>query len=279
MTSTDRLPAPDARAPLAGSLVVVTGATGGIGAAVAHEAGSAGGRLALVDLDRERLEEFATRLRDEGIEVEATGAVDVRTASEVERFFAGLDGSGHAPGAVVHCAGGGISKPFLATTPEEFSQVVELNALGTFNVAQAAARRMLDHGGSIVVIGSAASVIGTGGQSAYAASKGAVSALVRVLATELGAHGVRVNELVPGPVESDLSRRLVTSPETRRRRLERIPLGRFGEPVEVARAAVFLASDAASYIHGASVVIDGGLVVAGVGVGEPSAAVTEGGTR
>jgi NAD(P)-dependent dehydrogenase (short-subunit alcohol dehydrogenase family) len=213
MTSTDRLPAPDARAPLAGSLVVVTGATGGIGAAVAHEAGSAGGRLALVDLDRERLEEFATRLRDDGIEVEATGAVDVRTASEVERFFAGLDGSGHAPGAVVHCAGGGISKPFLATTPEEFSQVVELNALGTFNVAQAAARRMLDHGGSIVVIGSAASVIGTGGQSAYAASKGAVSALVRVLATELGAHGVRVNELVPGPVESDLSRRLVTSSE------------------------------------------------------------------
>jgi 3-oxoacyl-[acyl-carrier protein] reductase len=142
--------------------------------------------------------------------------------------------------------------------PEDWNRVIDTNLNGAFRWCKAVTRPMLGaRRGSIINIASIAGLVGVMGQTNYAASKGALLAFTRALAAELGAKGIRVNSVVPGFIETDMSAR-VPRP-IKQKNLEHIVLKRFGQPAEIAGVVAFLASDAASYIMGQAIVVDGGL--------------------
>jgi 3-oxoacyl-[acyl-carrier protein] reductase len=142
--------------------------------------------------------------------------------------------------------------------PEDFDAVIATNLRGTWNVCKAAIRSLLKaRGGRIINLSSVVAEMGNPGQTSYAASKGAVEALTRSLAREVGSRGITVNAVAPGFIETDMTRGLPE--EASRALLERIPLGRFGSVEDVAAAVRFLASDAAAYVTGQVIHVNGGL--------------------
>ena len=165
---------------------------------------------------------------------------------------------------LVHSAGVGIERKFLETSFEDWSRLLDINLNGTFHVAQACGTVMAERGyGRIVLISSVAGLRGGTGRAAYGATKGAVVALGKVMAVELGPLGVNTNIIAPGAIETELVARMHDA-ETRRAYLSGIPLGRYGSPEEVAFTVVFLASDEAAYVNGIVLGIDGGFLGAGV---------------
>jgi NAD(P)-dependent dehydrogenase (short-subunit alcohol dehydrogenase family) len=191
--------------------------------------------------------------------------VDVTSESDVagtldlcERRFGSVDG-------VVNSAGTGTDCPALDTSVDVFRRILDVNLIGSFVVAREAARRMIARGrGSIVNIASASGVRGNVGRTAYGASKGGVIALTRVLAVEWAAHGIRVNAVAPGPVDTPLSLRVHTD-EVRSKWLSSVPMRRYGTPMEVAAATLFLLNPAqSSYMTGETLRIDGGFSMAGL---------------
>lgn len=236
---------------LTGRTAWVTGAGKGLGRAMAAALASAGARLAVTSRTESDLTALAAELGEETLVL--PGSVDDPAFAEecVDRIGK-LD-------VLVNCAG--ISPTFRRSekvSDADWSQVLRVNLDGTFFCARAAGRRMLAQGsGSIVNVSSVHGTTGFERIAAYAASKGGVEALTRVLAVEWADRGVRVNALAPGYFETDLSHGLITSPwgETVRRA---VPQGRVGAPRELAGAVVFLASDASSYVTGSTLYVDGG---------------------
>jgi 3-oxoacyl-[acyl-carrier protein] reductase len=166
-------------------------------------------------------------------------------------------------GIVVNCAGIGIQKPTLDTTVEEFERIVAVNLTGTFICGQRCAREMVRLGwGRIINIASVAALRGIPGRSAYGASKGGVVAMTRIMAVDLAEYGITVNAIAPGPIDTALTRRMHTQ-ATRDAYVGAIPLHRYGTTDEQASAALFLASDAAGYITGQTLEVDGGMTSAG----------------
>ena len=163
-------------------------------------------------------------------------------------------------GTVVCSAGVAFRRPLVDVEPDEYDRLMAVNVRGVFFVMQAALRAMVPRGtGSIVNVSStSAFTASTGPMAAYDASKAAVKLLTQAAAREVGASGVRVNAVAPGTVETDLTRGLATAEELRELGRQRVPLGRLGRPEEIAAAVVFLASDAASYVTGHVLVVDGG---------------------
>lgn len=242
-----------------GRTALVTGASGGLGAAIALAFAREGAFVAVAcHRNLEGAERTLSAIRDAG----GDGLVlrfDVGERAEVEEAVdrcvelrGGLD---------VAVANAGIAADgwFLTQPAEDLAEVVRVNLLGTAQLCRAAARVMARRRrGSIVTMASVAGLAASPGQSAYAASKGGVVALSQTLASELARFGVRLNCLVPGLVASGLGARL-----DKRHRAEaeaRIPLRRLAEADEIARAALFLASDDASYVLGHTLVVDGGLL-------------------
>ncbi len=248
---------------LAGQAVLVTGGASGIGLAIVKAFADAGSRIALADLNADAAEREVERLRGQGCEAIAI-RVDVADSGQVQDMvdrtvaeFGGLD-------VLVHSAGIGVERPFLETTDAEWQRIIDIDLNGTFYCMRAAGRVMAASGyGRIVVLASTAGLRGGTGRAAYGASKGGVISLTKVLAVELAQDGVTVNALAPGAIETELVRKM-HSPETRENYRRAIPMDRYGEPEEVAHAALYLASPGASYVTGHILAVDGGFIAAGV---------------
>ena len=167
----------------------------------------------------------------------------------------------------IHClvnnAGVNLKKPFLEMSDSEVDAIIQTNLLGVYALSRACAQTMKQRkGGVILMISSMAALVGLTGVTAYSATKAALNGLTRTMATELGEHGIRVNSICPGFIDTPMFRKAMEGDlERKERLLARTPLGRVGTPEDIANAAVFLASDEARFITGASIPVDGGFSV------------------
>lgn len=194
--------------------------------------------------------------------------VDVRRRESIDGAFAAVE----APDIVVANAGIAEEEEFLDHSTERWDRILSINLSGAFHTMQAAARAMKGRGGAIVLTASTNSYDGESRLAAYNASKAGLLGLVHTAANELGPYGIRVNAVCPGLIRTRLTERHFSSPEVLRDYFRHIPLGRGGAPEEVANAAVFLASDLASYITGATLFVDGGQMATKFGTWDESRA-------
>ena len=245
---------------LDGRVGVVTGAARGIGRTLAQALASAGARVALLGRDAVPLGTVRDELLAEGREALAVCA-DVSEVARLDAVFEAVLGRWGRLDILVNNAG--IEAPQAAMSVGEslWDRILDTNLKGAFFCAQAAARRMRS-GGSILNLCSLTSEVGVAGSAAYGASKSGLLGLTRALATEWAAAGIRVNGIGPGYFRTALTESFYESELWRERMLEKIPLRRFGELADLAGAAVFLSSDAAAYITGQVLYIDGGYLAA-----------------
>jgi L-rhamnose 1-dehydrogenase len=248
---------------LAGKNVLITGASRGIGRGTAIECARQGADLALNWYqDREGIEETLAAVRALGrraVEVEG----DVARRESAERF---VGAAAQALGSVdVFVSNAGICPfhAFLDTPAEVFERTMAVNLHGAYYMTQAAARRMKDQGrgGSLIAISSISALVGGGTQAHHTPTKAGVHSLMQSCAIALGPYGIRCNSVMPGTIATDINKDDLADPAKKAYMEKRIPLGRLGEPRDVAGCVVFLASDLARYVTGAAVLVDGGLFV------------------
>ncbi len=245
---------------LTGKSALVTGGSRGIGRSIALALAAAGAHVAINGRDATTLEE----VRDE-IEVAGGKALvvpgDVTDRDAVRAMVgAALETIGQLDIVVNNAGGTAFMVPFADLRFEGWTKVMRLNVDSVVHVCQAMAPHLLERGsGSVINVASVAALAGTPGLTPYGASKAAVLSLTRSLAKEWGQAGVRVNALCPGWTATDLNRNMWEDERTSRAMTAAIPMGRWGRADEMAGAAVFLASDASTYLTGQAIVVDGGL--------------------
>jgi NAD(P)-dependent dehydrogenase (short-subunit alcohol dehydrogenase family) len=249
---------------LNGKVAVVIGGTSGIGRAIAHGLAEAGADVIPTSRRMEQVEAAAT-------EIEERGRRTLRLASDVSERSSlqhVLDESVRAFGKVeilVNCAGRTKRGPTLDFTEEDWDAIIETNLTGTLRACQVFGRHMLEREyGRIINIASLSTFVALHEVAAYAASKAAIASLTKSLAVEWSERGVNVNAIAPGVFRTALNRKLLDETERGREFLLRTPMKRFGKVEELAGAAVFLASDAASFVTGEVLVVDGGFLASGV---------------
>ena len=243
---------------LEGKVAVVTGGASGIGRASVRRFAEEGARVVVADVDEDSGRALADEVEGLFVRADVTSARDVEAMYDAAiSRFGGLD---------VCFNNAGISPPdddsVLTTDVDAWRRVQEVNLTSVFLCCKAGIARLLEHGGgSVINTASFVAVLGAAtSQISYTASKGGVLALSRELGVQFARRGVRVNALCPGPVNTPLLRELFAKdPERAARRLVHVPMGRFGEPEEIAAAAAFLASDDASFITASTFLVDGGI--------------------
>jgi NAD(P)-dependent dehydrogenase (short-subunit alcohol dehydrogenase family) len=250
---------------LEGKVAVITGAGSGIGRVAASLFAAEGARVVVADVVGDRAGAAADDIVADGGSATAV-EVDVSEEEQVAAMVATAVSTYGQLHVLFNNAGifpdddGGL----LDTPPSTWQTVMEVNLKGVWLGCRAAVPAMLaSGGGSIVNVASFVALMGAAtAQMAYTASKGGVLALTRELAVEYARQGIRANSICPGPIETPLLAELLADPDRRQRRLVHIPMGRFGRPEEIARAALFLASDDASFVTGSALVVDGGITAA-----------------
>jgi len=242
---------------LAGRVAFVTGGGTGITGGVARALAESGARVALVSRKLEHLEPAAERIRANGGEAIAVAA-DVRNFDEVERAIATTVEQFGKLDVVVNGAAGNFLCAAEELSPNGFGTVVDIDLKGTFNVCRAAFTELKKERGQILNISATLHYVGTPFQLHVSAAKAGVDALTRQLAVEWGRHGIRSNAIAPGPIEDTEGMSRLVPAEVKEKLRRGIPLGRFGRIHDIEQAAVFLCSDAASFINGAILVVDGG---------------------
>jgi NAD(P)-dependent dehydrogenase (short-subunit alcohol dehydrogenase family) len=242
---------------LSGRMAVVTGAGKGIGRAICLELARAGADIFGVSRTASDLEALGDEVRVLGVRY-ASYVADIASVAAAED----VAGRAEAFGAVdilVNSAGVARTGPAEDVTEDAWDDVLDTNLKGAFFVSQAVGRNMLDRGtGRIVNVSSQAGIVGLRDHVAYCASKAGLGLLTKVLAIEWGPRGVAVNAVAPTVIMTPMGEQVWGDPEVGRPMLAKIPLGRFGQPVEVASVVAFLASDMAAMINGEIVAIDGG---------------------
>lgn len=237
--------------------IMVTGASSGLGEHFARSLAARGQHVILAARSRDRLQRIAAEIAEAGGTAEVVG-LDVTDAASVAAAFAAIEGR---IDVLVNNAGIASNEPALTMAPETFDAVVDTNLKGVFLVAQAAAQRMAVAGGGAIV--NVASILGlrvAGNVAAYAASKAATVQLTKALALEWARHGIRVNALCPGYIETPLNREFFAS-DAGQALIRRIPQRRLGQLCDLDAPLELLCSDGAAYITGAVLAVDGGHLV------------------
>ena len=247
---------------LQGRVAAITGGALGIGRATALLFADEGATVALGDVQLEAAEKVAREIERRGGKAIAIG-LDVGDAAQVQAFVDRVVAEFGRLDVMFANAGIAHSAPFLEHPEAQWHRVLRVNLTGVFLCGQAAARQMVRQGGGRII--ATASINGFRGVEnlvGYNAAKAGVIELTRTMAVELAQHRITVNAIAPAQIDTRLTRTLPE--EARRRRVDRIPMGRFGEPDEVARVALFLASDDASYVTGHTLAVDGGYLAGGL---------------
>lgn len=236
---------------LEGKRTLVTGAARGIGRAIAERFVAEGAAVLLVDIDGDEVATIARRLD------QPSRAVDVSHKSEIDALFDMVAKTWGRLDVLVNNAGVTHAASLLELTEEDFDRVLAINLKAALFATQRAVP-IMPAGGSIINMSSVNALLAIPNQIPYAVSKGALRQLTNVTALALAAQSIRVNAIGPGTIMTDVARSILTDPGAEERVLSRTPLGRFGDPSEVASVAVFLASEDASYITGQTIYPDGG---------------------
>ena len=241
---------------LAGEVAVITGGGTGLGYGIAESFVSAGARVVITGRRKDVLEEAQRRLGESVRWVQN----DVTEAGSAEALLAHISDMGWQPSVLVNNAGRHLKKLATETTPNEFRAVLETHVHGAFAMTRALLPGMIERGhGSIVFMVSRTALMGIPQVIAYSAAKSAYLGMIRSLASEVGAKGVRVNGIAPGWIETPmLHQALDGDPARRNRILSRTPMGRFGTPADIGAAAVYLCSPAGQFVNGVVLPVDGG---------------------
>jgi 3-oxoacyl-[acyl-carrier protein] reductase len=245
------------------AIAVVTGGSQGIGRATCLRLARGGARVAI--LDRQPAGATVDELRALGTDARHL-SIDVGNPEEVQQAFADLSATWGAPAVLVNVAGVFADVPFLDTSPEIWDRMMGVNAKGVFLCSQAAARRMRERGGGrIINILSTAAAQAFALESAYCASKGAALLLTKVMAVELADYGIAVNGVAPGTVRTEMGSAYLGNGPIAAHELARTPMGRLGEPEDIAEAVYFFAASA-PWVTGQVLYVDGGFTATGLGV-------------